>query len=75
MPDFNILTPEARERIANHLRHAADRVQLGQITPDDFNMEPEWSDAPPTISGLAMKKATGRIRLNFSYWLTPIDKL
>lgn len=68
-----LLSDERRKQIANHLRFIADRLQQGLITPDDFNMEPEWVDVPPRPDGIRGQKPTGRIRLRFDYWTQPVE--
>ena len=75
MAELNLLTPENRQSIADRLRHAADRIQHGEVTVDDFNLEPEWIDRPPTKDGLKIRKPSGRIFLKLAYWTTAIEQL
>ena len=75
MADLNLLTLESRQQIADRLRHAADRIQHGEVTVDDFNLEPEWIDRPPTKDGLKIRKPSGRIFLKLAYWTTAIEQL
>lgn len=73
--EINLLSEESRRTMAQRLRHVADNLERGRITPDSFSFEPEWIDRIPEKSGLKRRHPSGRVVLNLAYWTTPIDSL
>ena len=70
-----LLSLEGRQHVADRLRFIADNLVKGIITPDGFFFDAEWVDHPPLASGVPVKKPSGRITLQFSYWTKAIEDL
>jgi len=72
---IELMSTEGRQRIAARLRHVAQLVADGQVTPDCFGIEPEWHATPPNSAGVKGCSPTGRMFLNLAYWQTAVTEL